>query len=230
MGRSVEPRPAVTARRRCRAREPSGDHSHRPWTNSMASARVRGSSRNSPRTAEVMVRVPGLRTPRIDMQRCSASTTTSTPRGSSTLSHRVGDLRRHALLHLQPVGEGVDQTGQLRQPGDPAVVTGNVAHVGLAHEGDHVVLAQRGEGDVAHEDHLVVLGRERHREVAPGIVVVAGEQFLVHRRHPPRRGQETLATGILPDGGQQLGHQPLHPLDIDAHGASPSPCICDRHS
>ncbi len=164
------------------------------------------------------MRVPGFFTPRIDMQRCSASTTTSTPRGSRTSLDGVGDLGGHALLHLQPVGEGVDQAGQLRQTRDPAVVTGNVAHVGLAHERDHVVLAQRGEGDVPHHHHLVVFRRERHREMAPRIVVVPGEQLLVHRGHPSRRRLQSFAPGILPDGGQQLGHELLHPLDIDAHG------------
>jgi hypothetical protein len=51
-----------------------------------ASARVAGLSRKRPRTAEVTVTEPGLRTPRIDMQRCSASTTTRTPRGCRLLS------------------------------------------------------------------------------------------------------------------------------------------------
>ena len=35
-----------------------------------------------PRTAEVMVRAPAFRTPRMVMHRCSASITTMTPRGS----------------------------------------------------------------------------------------------------------------------------------------------------
>ena len=36
----------------------------------MASVRVATLSRNSPRTAEVTVEDPGLRTPRMDMHRC----------------------------------------------------------------------------------------------------------------------------------------------------------------
>ena len=48
----------------------------------MASDRVRALVRKMPRTAEVTVLAPGLRTPRIDMHRCSASITTITPRGS----------------------------------------------------------------------------------------------------------------------------------------------------
>ncbi|PQM49404.1 hypothetical protein C1Y40_00372 [Mycobacterium talmoniae] len=50
---------------------------------SSASDRDLASVLNSPRTAEVVVTAPGLRTPRIDMHRCSASMTTMTPRGSS---------------------------------------------------------------------------------------------------------------------------------------------------
>ena len=48
----------------------------------MASERV-AALRMMPRTAEVTVLEPGLRTPRTDMHSCSASTTTSTPRQST---------------------------------------------------------------------------------------------------------------------------------------------------
>ena len=47
----------------------------------MASERV-AALRMMPRTAEVTVLEPVLRTPRMDMHRCSASTTTSTPRAA----------------------------------------------------------------------------------------------------------------------------------------------------
>ena len=46
----------------------------------MASERV-AALRMMPRTAEVTVLEPGLRTPRIDIHKCSASTTTNTSRG-----------------------------------------------------------------------------------------------------------------------------------------------------
>ena len=45
-----------------------------------ASARVAAEVLNIPRTADVVVREPGLRTPRADMHWCSASITTMTPR------------------------------------------------------------------------------------------------------------------------------------------------------
>ena len=67
----------------------------------MASKRVAVLSRNRPRTAEVTVAAPGLRTPRIDMQRCSASMTTSTPLRLQGALDLVGDLGGQPLLHLR---------------------------------------------------------------------------------------------------------------------------------
>ena len=81
----------------------------------MTSARVAALSLNRPRTADVRVSVPGLRTPRIDMQRCSASIITNAPRGLEDLDDRVGDLGREPLLHLRPLGEAVDEARELRQ-------------------------------------------------------------------------------------------------------------------
>ena len=78
----------------------------------IASARV-AVSRSWPRTAEVTVRAPGLRTPRIDMQRCSHSSTTITPCGLEDLEQRVGDLRGEPLLHLRALGVDVDEPRQL---------------------------------------------------------------------------------------------------------------------
>ena len=54
-------------------------------------------------------------TPRIIMQKCTASMTTPTPRGCERLLDRLGDLDRQPLLHLQPAREHVDEPRQLRQ-------------------------------------------------------------------------------------------------------------------
>src|SRR5690606_13748925 len=59
------------------------DGAHLRRMRSSASAREAALVCNSPRTAEVVVLAPGLRMPRIAMHRCSASTTTIAPRGSS---------------------------------------------------------------------------------------------------------------------------------------------------
>ena len=65
-----------------------------PWMNRIASWRVASLRRNRPRTAEVTVVDPAFFTPRIDMQRCSASMTTITPLGCRALLDRLGDLAR----------------------------------------------------------------------------------------------------------------------------------------
>ena len=70
---------------------------HRPVTAGSATAPPRASEAevwNIPRTAEVVVRAPGLRMPRIAMHRCSASITTITPARLELAHQRVGDLRR----------------------------------------------------------------------------------------------------------------------------------------
>ena len=61
--------------------QPKDAHGYFPSANCIASARVAG-SRSCPRTALVTVRAVDLRTPRIDMQRCSQSIITITPSGS----------------------------------------------------------------------------------------------------------------------------------------------------
>jgi len=67
--------------------------------NCSASSRLAASVRNDPRTAEVTVVAPGFFTPRIDMQKCSASITTIEP-GAQFALHRLDDVGGHALLDL----------------------------------------------------------------------------------------------------------------------------------
>ena len=46
------------------------------------------------------------------------------------LAHqRVGDLRGQPFLHLRPLGVKIHQPRDFRQPGDPAVLTGDIADV-----------------------------------------------------------------------------------------------------
>ena len=176
----------------------------RPSRRLIASARVAADVRNWPRTALVTVIAPGLRTPRIDMHRCSASMTTMTPRGLRSSSSSVRDLGRQPLLHLRPAGEDVDEPGQLRQPGDLPGFVRDVADVRLPVEGDQVVLAEADEPDVAHQHHLVVALIEDRREDFGRVLVQPGERLLVAARHPPRGVTQALAVGVLPDRDQQL--------------------------
>ena len=108
-------------------------------------------------------------TPRIIMQKCMASMTTPTPWGWSFSSMHLGDLHGEPLLHLQPPREHVDEARDLREAHHLAL--GNVGHVGLAEEGQEVVLAEAEDVDVADDHHLVVLdGEERLVEELVGVL------------------------------------------------------------
>ena len=67
----------------------------------------------------------------------------------------LANLLRKALLHLQTVRENVNNTGYLAESGDVSV--GDVSHVCLAIERQHVMLAKREEVDVLHHHHLIVV-------------------------------------------------------------------------
>ena len=67
---------------------------------------------------------------------------------------RIGDLVGEALLHLQAAGEHVHDAGRLGEAHDAAMR--DVRHVRPAEERQHVVLAQRVELDVLHQDHALV--------------------------------------------------------------------------
>src|SRR5690606_12348641 len=69
---------------------------------------------------------------------------------------RIGDLRGEPLLDLWAPGVYVDQPGELRQAGDAAVLTGDVADLRTSVEGHAVMLAGAVHLDVAHDHHLVM--------------------------------------------------------------------------
>ena len=73
----------------------------------------------------------------------------------------AGDLGREALLNLQAARVQLDDPAELGQPQDP--VPREVAEMGDAVEGKHVVLAERVEGDVASDHELVVVARRSGR-------------------------------------------------------------------
>ena len=168
----------------------------------MASARVAGLS-SMPRTADVTVRDPGLRTPRIDMHRCSASTTTMTPRGSRMRmsASAIWDVNRSCTWGA--LGVDVDEPGELGQPGQPALLAGDVARRAPPVERHQVVLAGGVQLDVADEDQLVVTDLERRRQHVLRLLEEPGEHLRVGRatragvsRNPSRSGSSPIPTRI----------------------------------
>ena len=106
------------------------------------------------------------------------------------------DLERHALLDLQAVGIYVDNAGYLAEPGDVSV--GNVGHMSLAVEGQHVVFAEGEEVDVLDDDHLrVVLLEECASEYLMGILGVALREKLHGLGYTHRGLEQSLAGGVF---------------------------------
>src|SRR5690606_13998134 len=85
------------------------------------------------------------------------------------------DLRGHLFLHLETARVGLDHPRELADANHLAVR--QVAHVRLADDRRHVVLAVALELDVAQHDHLVVSGDllEGALEVLARIVGIAAE-------------------------------------------------------
>ncbi len=152
---------------------------------------------------------PAFFTPRIDMQKCSASMTTIEPRGLQFVLHGFDDLGRHAFLDLESAGESLDEARQLRQSRDATFGTGEVGDVRHAHERDEVMLAERREGDVANHHHLVVTGFEGHAKVFARVRFDAFEELDVHVGDATRGLEQTLAIGSSPMASRSSRTRPF---------------------
>ena len=123
----------------------------------------------------------------------------------------VGNLSGEPLLHLGHAGIPLHHPGQLGQPSDASVLVGDVAHMGLAQEGNQMVLAQRVHGNVSHQDHLVVISLELAGQVRGRILVQPSADLGVHAGHPPRCVQQAVSVRVLAYGSQDLSHRGLNP-------------------
>jgi hypothetical protein len=171
----------------------------------IASARVALLRRNIPRTAEVTVSLPGFFTPRMLMHRCSASMTTKTPRGfnARSMASAIWVVSRSCTWGLLEV----DQAGEFGEPRYVTLLVRDVGHVRPADKRHEVVLANRVQGDVAHHDHLVVIGLEGDVQLGGGIVPDPREYLLVHVGDPLGSAQESVPVGILADRFQDDSHR-----------------------
>src|SRR6185295_14799597 len=122
----------------------------------------------------------------------------SDPKSVEFLHHSGGDLRGHALLHLQTPGVDLDQARQLREADD--VVLGDIGDLRLPEERQQVVLTEREEVDVAAKDHLgVVLDEERPVDDALGILMIAASEVLEGPSDSSRSFDQAFPVWILPD-------------------------------
>jgi hypothetical protein len=110
-----------------------------------------------PSTADVVMIVPGLRTPRITAH--SGSPPSRRPRlWVEPRLQEVRDLLRQALLDLQAAGIRLDHARDLGQADDPSAR--DIRDRRRAEERQEVVLAQRVERDVLDDHHLAVVDIE----------------------------------------------------------------------
>src|SRR5690606_22859460 len=143
-------------------------------------------------------------------------------RGPQRVPHRLRDLVRHPLLHLQPTSEDLDDPRQLREADDLAVR--DVGDVDLAEEREQVVLAQRVHLDVLHEHHVVVvLVEDRVADHLLHRDPVAARQPRQALLDALRRAYQPLALRVLADPPQDLTDQSLERDVLQARAASRRP-------
>ena len=107
------------------------------------------------------------------------------------------------LLGLQAAGEDIGEPRQLRQSHHP--LDRRIGDMRLAVERHHVVLALRGEFDVADQDEIVIAGGFAKGAVQHlgRALVVALIEFVEGFDHAARRIQQTFAAGVLADIAEQ---------------------------
>lgn len=113
----------------------------------------------------------------------------------------VCDLGGEALLHLQPASEPIHHAGKFRETDD--ALRRHIPDVGNATKGQHVVLTERGERDVANEDELGVSPVIRERCQCEWL---RREQFDKPVDNAPRRVDEVFTIWVLTKRCEQLAH------------------------
>ena len=177
----------------------------RRCVSSRNSSRVRASSWNTPRSALVTVREFCFSTPRIIMQRCTASRRRRRRGAAARPAGRPRSARRAAPAPAADARRPRPRVAASRLR-DPAVR--DVGDVRAAEERQQVMLAERVELDVAHEHHRVAARvGDRLAEHVGGAQVHAPRQEAHRLDDALRRSHEPLARGVLAEQRQ-------HPSDV----------------
>ena len=142
-------------------------------------------------------------TPRIIMQKCTASMITPTPARLDRLLDGLRDLDGEPFLDLQAARVDVDEARDLGEADHLPVR--QVGDVRLAVEREQVVLAQGVHVDVLDHHHLVVGdGEEGLVQDLVRILRVAAGQEAERLLDALRRLLEALAVGILAHPGEDV--------------------------
>ena len=141
--------------------------------------------------------------------------------GLEMLLKGIRDLAGQALLHLGPLGEAIDESGNLRESDHVAAAVRDIGDVRFPDEGDQVMLAQRVHRNVAHHDHLVVVGLEHGGEVLRWLLMKSGTDLRIHPSDPVGGLEQSVAIGILTDRKQDLPDGGGDTFLIDLGGVDP---------
>src|SRR5713226_5479771 len=150
------------------------------------------------------------------------------PRSRSTeppLAEEVCNLGRETLLDLRLAGKHLHEPCDFADPENPAL--GNVADVSDPMERQEMMFTKACEGDVSHDDHLmVVLIIETCFKQLTGILCQAGKKLFVHLGDAPRRAYQPLARGIFANRLDNHANGLLDALLV--HGGPPPSSILQR--
>jgi len=95
--------------------------------------------------------------------------------GADLVVDGVGDLHGETFLHLEPPCKHVHEPWNLAQANDFPI--GNVCHMTLAEEREHVVFAKAENLDILHDHHFVVCDIEHGsiQQLVRILLVTAGQ-------------------------------------------------------
>ena len=129
----------------------------------------------------------------------------SYPERFQRLLDGIPDLDSQPLLHLQPSGVILDHTGNLAQSCNRSV--GDISHMGLSYEGQHVVLAHGVQFDIPHKDHLLVFFLKKGRpDNLYAVVSIPLSKELKGLCDPLRCLLKSLPIRILANQGKDFSH------------------------
>ena len=91
--------------------------------------------------------------------------------GIENIIDGIGTLRCQTFLDLGATGITVDQSCQLRQTGNAALLVRDVAQVRNTIKWHEMVLTQRVDGDVLDDDHFLVASLELGHKMFPWVLM-----------------------------------------------------------
>ena len=110
----------------------------------------------------------------------------------------VRHLGCQPLLKLRTPGVTVHNPRQLGQA-EHLPLPGDIGNVRLAYKGEQVMLAHGVQGDIADDDHLIVIPLIKKLDMPPGVLLQPAEDLRIHPGHAVRCLLKALTVRILPD-------------------------------